>query len=136
MTKPKEYDELRIRIWNLGGDKYFVLANGFASASAVLDLKGSPDFHDEFDRLLREELGGEAPASQPVWTRLQEIGDELGELFFPASIADCYGQCHRFAQERNNGLRLRFFLPKTLSRVPVELLKTSGNFLALNQGGS
>ncbi len=130
----KEYDELRIRMWYLGSEKYFALASGFVCGSAILDLTGAPNFHTDFDDLLKEDLGVIPKGERPIWERLQSIGDDLGKFFLPSVIEDCFNRCHRFAQQRNNGLRLRFFLPKTLSRIPIELLKTSGNFLALNQG--
>ena len=53
---PREYDELRIRIWGVGHRQYFVLANGLACAGALIDLEGAPDFRADLNDLLREQF--------------------------------------------------------------------------------
>ncbi len=131
---PRAFEELRIRYWNLGGDRYFVLANGFDCAGAVISVPDAGRYCSDLNALLREQFRLSPAADSPVSARLATLGEAIGNTFFPAPIAECFEKCKSAAA--GSGLRLRFELPPTLASAPIELSRVSGNFLALNRGFS
>jgi tetratricopeptide (TPR) repeat protein len=134
-----ECEELRIRVWKIGTGRYFILANGPKTASAVTTLKKPPEFYlNGLNELLKEEFKRVPPSKTPVRQRLQELGRELFEFFFPKSIYDCLDGSLGFAvnQYQQRKLRLRFHLDPELVSLPLEILCAPANnplgFLALH----
>ena len=134
-----EYDELRIRVWKIGTQRYFILANGPEIAGAVITLEKPAEFYlDEFNNLLKEEFG-RVPFSGDIRQRLQNLGMELFGLFFPEPIDNCLRNSFRFARANNRGLRLRFDLDTELMDIPLEVLHVPDEndplgFLVFNSG--
>lgn len=129
---PREYDELRIRVWSVGHSQYFVLANGPSCAGALIDLDGARDFRADLNDLLREQFRQAPTATDSVEKRLKQIGHDLCAVFFPPAIQDCYSKC----LTQGRALRVRFDMPPGLAAIPIEILRTPGGFLALDRGVS
>jgi len=122
-----EYDELRIRVWKIGTQRYFVLANGPETAGAVITLEKPAEFYlRELNELLDEEFRRRedyAPrAVTSVTPRLQELGRELFETFFPQPIYKCLIDSLKFVTDHSRSLRLRFELDPELVDIPLETL--------------
>ncbi len=126
----KDYDEIRLRYWGVGDARYFVLANGAESASAVIRLSSDARrYHDDLNLLLSDDSRGREPQGQ----KLRKLGEDITAELLPNVIQRCIWKCMDTARRQGLGLRLRFEMPPDLSRLPVELLRAHGKFLAMSQ---
>ena len=114
-----EYEELRIRIWKIGTQRYFILANGPETAGAVMTLPNPAEFYlNRLNGLLLEEFN-RRPVNKE---ELQQLGQELYKAFFPEPISHCLRESFRLATKGGRGLRVRFDLDAELMDVPLEVL--------------
>jgi hypothetical protein len=134
-----EYEELRIRVRQVGPGRYLVLANGPAAAADVITVDPDLATHrDQLNNLIQIELGHEPMGAEHVTTSLRDLGRQVYDLLLSGPIADCVEESQRRVrrQDQERGLRLRFDLPPELRDLPVEaLIAPSANptqSLALN----
>ncbi len=117
-----EYEELRIRLCAIGRDRYLVLANGPASAAAVVRIGRDHGFRDAFARLLDEEFRRAERAPTPVPERVRRLGERLFGTLFPEPLVTCLFESARRAEQHGRHLRIRFDLPPELADLPIEVL--------------
>ncbi|MFF3644348.1 CHAT domain-containing protein [Streptomyces sp. NPDC002564] len=161
MTPVLAYEELRIRVRRVGAGRYLVTANGPACAAEIIAVAGEPAaFREQWDRLIKAELGFAPMGDQHTVTQLRTLGRGVFRLLFgdagPAdegggeeageAVGDRVGACVDAALDRAQrmrparGLRLRFDLPPELRDLPLESLcappGSPQQSLALNHGYS
>jgi tetratricopeptide (TPR) repeat protein len=120
-----EYEELRIRLRNIGTRRYLVLANGPAAAAAAVSLDREPGVYwRQYNQLIEAELNVGPAGKDPVQGRLKDLGRELHGILLPDSVSACLkkGRTRAGRQRIPRGLRLRFDLPAELGDLPVESL--------------
>ncbi|MFE2942043.1 CHAT domain-containing protein [Streptomyces sp. NPDC059255] len=137
-----EYEELRVRVRQVGPQRYLVLANGPVSGVAVRAVDGEPGrLSGEFAELIDIELGHAPAGGRDVVTRLRALGRATYGLLFDDGLVECIAEALSRAQStedhhRFRGLRLRFDLPTELHGLPVEALASPAHrgeqVLALN----
>ncbi|MFD5749671.1 CHAT domain-containing protein [Streptomyces sp. NPDC127033] len=137
-----EYEELRVRVRQVGPRRYLVLANGPVSGVAVRAVDGEPGrLSAEFAELIDIELGHAPAGGRDVVTRLRALGRATYGLLFDDGLVECIAEALSRAQStedhhRFRGLRLRFDLPTELHGLPVEALASPAHrgeqVLALN----
>ncbi|MEV7871016.1 CHAT domain-containing protein [Streptomyces sp. NPDC088124] len=137
-----EYEELRVRVRQVGPQRYLVLANGPVSGVAVRTVDGEPGrLSGEFAELIDIELGHAPAGGRDVVTRLRALGRATYGLLFDDGLVECIAEALSRAQStedhhRFRGLRLRFDLPMELHGLPVEALASPAHrgeqVLALN----
>src|SRR5258708_29599339 len=108
---PKEYDEIRLRYWKVGIDRYFVLANGKACASEIVDVPVGHEYHEQLNQLIGEDFREEPPGRGSIRQRLRDLGTEITERLLPKSLRSCLEKCFEVSARHGRGLRLRFELP-------------------------
>ncbi|HYS40693.1 MAG TPA: hypothetical protein VEO01_34195, partial [Pseudonocardiaceae bacterium] len=112
-----EYEELRIRVRQVGPGRYLVLANGPAAAADVITVDPDLATHrDQLNNLIQIELGHEPMGAEHVTTSLRDLGRQVYDLLLSGPIADCVEESQRRVrrQDQERGLRLRFDLPPEL----------------------
>jgi hypothetical protein len=119
-----DYEELRIRAFKTGTNRFFLFANGPAAAAAVITLrKPAAEYRRELAILFAEEFG-QCPAQSASTTteRARRLGRELFQTLLPEPILDCLRQSQQLAQDAGRGLRLCFDVPAELMDIPFEIL--------------
>src|SRR5712692_7024048 len=118
-----EYDELRIRMRNLGTRRYVVLANGPAAAAAGISLDKEPtELWRRYNQLIGMEPAPKPAGDLAVTRRSRELGREVFDILFPGPVMDCLKDAANRAHAEGRRLRLRFDLPGELSDLPIESL--------------
>ncbi|WP_234336072.1 CHAT domain-containing protein [Streptomyces sp. NRRL S-920] len=152
VTAVLTYEELRIRVRRVGGDRYLVTANGPAAAAEIITVGAEPAaLREQWDRLIAAELCLAPMGELHTVTQLRELGRGVFRLLFGGEgkepeesgheedrqgaegedregIGTRVGACVEAAYDRaqgmsrQRGLRLRFDLPPELRDLPVESL--------------
>lgn len=115
-----EYEELRIRMWPVAGDRVLMLMNGPHQTAGVVAISRLGSCRAMFDAILEAEHRGHADARPDAGMRL--LGEELFAGLFPGPLASCLYDSLESAAALNRGMRLRFELPGVLGSNPVEAL--------------
>lgn len=120
-----EYEELRIRVRQVGPGRYLVMANGSTTATDLIVLDGQDVAHrNRFNDLIEIDLGRAPMGHQHVSTQLRKLGRDVFDLLLPPPLANCIveslGRAQGYRPPR--GLRLRFDLPPELRDLPLEAL--------------
>ncbi|GAA2082220.1 hypothetical protein GCM10009801_41800 [Streptomyces albiaxialis] len=123
----REYEELRVRVRPVGGDRHLVAAGGPACAAEVREVPAerAARLGERWARLVASELGADFPEGRdPSSVTARELGREVYELLFGDALRACLGEAmDRAAHARpSRGLRVRFDLPPELRELPVEVL--------------
>jgi tetratricopeptide (TPR) repeat protein len=123
-----DFEELRIRLWEVGPDRYLIFANGLHSAADIVHIPDPQQYLKARNDLLREDF---APSTKPrgetrsLNDRFEKLGIDLFKKLFPPPLQHCLEQY--FAQQGEepvtSQLRLRFSLPDQLRSLPVEILR-------------
>jgi hypothetical protein len=118
-----EYEELRIRIWKTGRNRYLVFANGPEAAAESVHLLRSPqEYRQAFEELMEEEFDQRPPEDQQsTRERIRELGRELFVGLLPERVLDCLRKSHPLAQKLGKRLRVRFDAPDLMD-IPFEIL--------------
>lgn len=119
-----DYEELRIRAFKTGTNRYLMFANGPAAGAAVVTLpRPAAEYWRELSVLFAEEFG-QCPAQSDSSTteRARWLGRELFQTFLPEPILDCVRQSQQLAQDAGRSLRLCFDVPAELMDIPFEVL--------------
>lgn len=121
-----DYEELRIRAFKTGTNRFLLFANGpVAGAAAVVTLeKRAVEYRSELQKLLCKQFSGQAgPQSQGAAVR--RLGRELFEILLPKAIRDCLLESLKWAQQNSHRLRVRFDVDPELMDIPFELICSS-----------
>ncbi|HSS52638.1 MAG TPA: CHAT domain-containing protein [Thermoanaerobaculia bacterium] len=118
-----DYEELRIRAFKTGTDRYLLFANGPEAAAAVITLKKpAADYRRELQDLLREEFAGQPGRPRKTSTALKRLGRELFEIILPAPIHACVLKSLESVQKHERRLRVRFDVAPELMDIPFEVV--------------
>ncbi len=123
MTAVRDFEELRIRVRQIGAEQYLVLANGTThGARAARISAGATALRDEFNRLIAIETGNAPAGSTDTSTGLRRLGQSVYDLLFDDELTACVRRARAEADRHGRGLRLRFDLPPAMHALPVEAL--------------
>ena len=119
----REFEELRIRVRQIGAERYLILANGVTHGVCAAKIGADPArLRDEFSRLIAVETGNAPTGSTDTSTGLRRLGQSVYDLLFDDALTACVRRARAEADRHGRGLRLRFDLPPALHALPVEAL--------------
>jgi tetratricopeptide (TPR) repeat protein len=118
-----EYEELRIRIWRSGTDRYLVLANGPFSAAGFTRFDDPPrTYWNRFNELIGEAFTDKTgEIKNNLKSCIQDLGRELFKPIFIDSVRQILRSTYNSANDKA-GIRLRFDLAPELIHLPLETL--------------
>ncbi|WP_103339972.1 CHAT domain-containing protein [Amycolatopsis sp. CA-126428] len=123
MTPVREFEELRLRVRQIGAQRYLVLANGATQGVRAARIGAeAAGLRAELNRLIDIETGNAPTGSANTTTGLRRLGQSVYDLLFDGALTDCVRRARAAADRRGLGLRLRFDLPAALQALPVETL--------------
>ncbi|HEX4224455.1 MAG TPA: CHAT domain-containing protein, partial [Pseudonocardiaceae bacterium] len=119
----RDFEELRIRVRQIGAQRYVVLANGVAQGGHAVRIGADAEaLREEFNRLIAIEVGDEPSGPTDTRTGLRKLGRSVYDLIFDDALTESVRKARSRAEENGRGLRLRFDLPPAVQALPIEAL--------------
>lgn len=119
----RDFEELRIRVRQIGAERYLILANGVTQCVRAARIGADATaLRDEFNRLMEIETGNAPTGSTDTSAGLRRLGRSVYDLLFDDELTACVRRAREEADRQGRGLRLRFDLPAALHTLPVEAL--------------
>lgn len=123
MRAVRDFEELRIRVRQIGAQRYVVLANGMAQGGRAVRIGADADaLREEFNRLIAVEVGHRPSGPTDTRTGLRKLGRSVYDLIFDDALTECVRRARTQADQSGRGLRLRFDLPPAVHALPIEAL--------------
>jgi formylglycine-generating enzyme required for sulfatase activity/CHAT domain-containing protein/Tfp pilus assembly protein PilF len=118
------YLDFDLQIDELGDSRYraYVLASPAGQAEAIFDLPFSTLEIENFFLRIGRPRHGVRRVNSPEMNDARKFGSKLYEAVFQADLHACLLRSIDYAEQREQGIRLRLRLPPSLSELPWEYL--------------